>query len=108
MNDYIIPLLVRGSFTPTAPLHPAWAPEFVHGHTSVVRHTVDQIIPFTKHAPGSPESEWASFNLGEIVTGPGLALSLLPILLVLACGIVVLWLHARSTESDGSRPNPGL
>lgn len=108
MSDYILPLLVRGSFTPTAPLHPSWAPEFVNGHTSVVRHTIDQIIPFTKHPPGSPESEWASFNLGEIVAGPGSALSLLPILLVLACGIVVLWLHARSADLHETRTKPGL
>ena len=41
--------------------------------------TLDEAIVFARHAPDDSASEWASFNLGELVTGPGDARSLIPI-----------------------------
>ena len=58
-----------------------WLQDFYTGHTSTNRVAPDEMLPFRKHAPGSPESEWASFNLGELLFGAGSFASLLPIAL---------------------------
>jgi hypothetical protein len=88
LREYVYPLLLTGTWQPTAPMHPLWRPELLDGHTSVSRHTIDEKLPFQKERPGSPPSEWAAFNLGEMVWGPGSAGSLIPLALLLAasCG----------------------
>ena len=58
--------------------------------------TFDEAIVFSRHPPGSPPSEWASFNLGEPFFGAGEALSLLPIGLVLLLGGIAIRRKARS------------
>lgn len=94
LGEYVYPLLLTGRFSPSVPLHPSWSPELVHGHTSVVRHTFEEAVPFTKHRPGSPVTEWASFNFGELITGPGRLLSLVPIVVFLAAAITLLMRRA--------------
>src|SRR5204863_1147509 len=65
LTQYIVPLLLRGHFSPAVPITPPWSAATFTGHTSVNRLTYDEAIVFSRHPPGSPESEWASFNLGE-------------------------------------------
>ncbi|MEO8033913.1 MAG: hypothetical protein ABI837_05730 [Acidobacteriota bacterium] len=71
---------------------PEWLRRYYTGHTSISRVTVDDGKPFRLHPPGSIETEWASFNLGEFVFGPGSALSLLPFVIVVGGGV---WLLTR-------------
>lgn len=82
VGRYALPSLFTGRALddPSAP----WLAEHYTGHTSTNRVAADELLPFQKHAPGSPESEWASFNLGELLFGAGAALSLLPWLAVVA------------------------
>ncbi len=86
LTQYIVPLLLHGRFAPSVPITPPWSAATITGHTSVNRLTHDEAAVFQRHPPGSPESEWASFNLGELLFGPGDARSLIPIVLLLAAG----------------------
>jgi hypothetical protein len=79
------------------PLQTYYLPEFRAGHVSVNRQAVDELIPHVIHAKGSFESEWASFNLGELVFGPGNIASVLPI---------ALWMLLGMTTSMPSRRRP--
>jgi hypothetical protein len=92
LTQYLVPLLLHGRFSPDVPITPPWSAATFTGHTSVNRLTLDEAVVFERHPPGSPESEWASFNLGEAFFGAGDARSLIPLLLVLAlgCGAVAL------------------
>jgi hypothetical protein len=56
---------------------------------------VDELVPHFTSKPGSYESTWASFNLGELVTGAGRPLSVLPIALWLLGGSALLLATAR-------------
>lgn len=76
LGRYALPSLVTGRALGDA--RTPWLADFHTGHTSTNRVAPDELLPFTKHRPGSRESEWASFNLGELLTGPGSAWSLLP------------------------------
>jgi len=87
---YAVPALLAGS-APNDPAVP-WIAALYTGHTSTNRVAADEILPFKRHAPGSTESEWASFNLGELVFGPGALASILPWLLVTAAA----WLTTRA------------
>ena len=80
IGAYAIPSLVTGTAAddPRTP----WLAAFYTGHTSTNRVAADELLPFKRHAPGSAESEWASFNLGELLFGPGTFASILPWLLV--------------------------
>jgi hypothetical protein len=69
---------LSGHFSPAVPITPPWSAATFTGHTSVNRMTLDQAIVFTRHAPDDSASEWASFNMGELATGPGDARSLIP------------------------------
>ncbi|HXH41087.1 MAG TPA: hypothetical protein VNN08_20840 [Thermoanaerobaculia bacterium] len=90
LTQYIVPLLLHGHFAPTVPITPPWSAATFTGHTSVNRLSLDEGVVFARHAPGSEASEWASFNLGELATGPGDARSLIPIaLLILGGGFVI-------------------
>jgi hypothetical protein len=65
------------------------------GRTSVNQQAIDELVPHRGHPPGSHESEWASFNLGETVFGAGNPLSVLPIVLWVAGGAGVLLRRCR-------------
>ena len=88
LGHYEIPALLFGSAGPNDAAVPILVRRFYVGHTSTSRATPDELMPFDRYAPDSPESEWASFNLGEVVFGAGSAASLLPF---------VAWLAAAAT-----------
>lgn len=104
LREYVYPLLLTGTWEPSSPMPLLWRPVFLNGHTSVSRHTIDEKLPFQKERPGSPESEWASFNLGEIAFGAGSAASLIPLVLLLGCGAALLFALARSGPADERTP----
>ena len=78
------------------PLRTYYLPELRAGHVSVNRQGVDELIPHALHPKGSFESEWASFNLGEFVVGPGALTSVVPIALWILLGSVWLRLSSRA------------
>jgi hypothetical protein len=86
LTQYVVPLLLHGHFDPSVPITPPWSAATITGHTSVNPLTHDEAVVFQRHPPDSPQAEWASFNLGEMLFGPGDARSLIPILLLLAAG----------------------
>jgi hypothetical protein len=97
LTQYFVPLLLHGRFDSSVPITPPWSAATFTGHTSVNRLTLDEAIVFARHAPGSEASEWTSFNLGELATGPGDARSLIPIaLIVLGAGFVIARLATKS------------
>ncbi len=96
VTQYLLPLFIQGHFDPSVPMIPPWSAATFTGHTSVNRMTMDEGMVFQGHPPGSPASEWASFNLGELLTGPGDLRSLVPIaLVILGMGIAIRRLAAR-------------
>ncbi|MDP9360596.1 MAG: hypothetical protein M3P29_04000, partial [Acidobacteriota bacterium] len=100
LTQYIVPLLLSGHFSPSVPITPPWSAATFTGHTSVNRMTFDEAIVFSRHPPGTTASEWASFNLGELLFGPGDARSLIPIaLVILAGGFAIVRLATRSTPA---------
>jgi hypothetical protein len=99
LTQYIIPLLVHGHFSPTVPITPPWSAATFTGHTSVNRMTLDEAIVFARHAPDDSASEWASFNIGELATGPGDARSLLPIALIILGGFIFILRRSRAPAS---------
>src|SRR5207253_694532 len=60
LTQYIAPLLITGHFSPRVPITPPWSAETFTGHTSVNRLTYDEAVVFSRHASGSPESDWTS------------------------------------------------
>lgn len=98
LTQYLLPLLVRGHFSPAVPITPPWSAATFTGHTSVNRLTNDEAIVFQRHPPGSLETEWTSFNLGEPVFGAGSAKSLLPILVLLLGGAAAILATARRAQ----------
>jgi hypothetical protein len=100
VTQYLLPLLITGHFSPRVPITPPWSADTFTGHTSVNRLTYDEAIVFRRHPPGSTQSEWTSFNLGEAFTGPGDARSLIPlVLLLLAGGAGIATLSRRAQKS---------
>lgn len=100
VTQYLLPLLLRGHFSPAVPITPPWSADTITGHTSVNRQTYDESVVFRRHPPGSPASEWTSFNLGEPLTGPGDARSLIPItLLLFGGGAAIARLSRQVTQS---------
>jgi hypothetical protein len=100
LTQYIVPLLVTGHFSPAVPITPPWSAATFTGHTSVNRMTLDEAIVFARHAPDDSASEWASFNIGELVTGPGDARSLIPIaLIILGGGFAIARMARRSAAA---------
>jgi hypothetical protein len=95
LTQYIVPLLVTGHFSASVPITPPWSAATFTGHTSVNRMTLDEAIVFTRHAPDDTASEWASFNIGELATGPGDASSLIPIALIILGGVFLILRFAR-------------
>jgi hypothetical protein len=103
MTGYILPLLVTGRFPASTPITPPWSATTFTGHTSVNRVTMSEPIPFVLAPPFTPIPEWASFNLGETIFGPGSAWSVLPILLVLAVGGWGIVCKARNVDRAEQR-----
>jgi hypothetical protein len=100
LTQYILPLLVTGHFSPAVPITPPWSAATFTGHTSVNRMTLDEAIVFARHAPDDAASEWASFNAGELATGPGDARSLIPIaLIILGGGFAIARMARRSAAA---------
>jgi hypothetical protein len=99
LTQYILPLLVNGHFDASVPMMPPWSSATFTGHTSVNRMTLDEGKVFQRYPPGSDLSEWASFNLGELATGPGDARSLIPILLIILGGGIVIARLARKSAA---------
>jgi hypothetical protein len=64
--------------------------EFAAGNTSSNPQAIDEFVPAFQHRPGSPESVWASFNVGELLVGPANLMSLFPIALWIILGSVTL------------------
>ena len=95
IGHYAVPALLFGS---ADPVEAPWIGAFYTGHTSTNRVAADEALPFQRHRPGSPENEWASFNLGELLFGAGSAASLLPWLLVVTAVAV-------SASSRDRRPS---
>ena len=100
LRQYIFPLLIQGHFSPDVPITPPWSAATFTGHTSVNRMTFDEAIVFSRHPPGSPPSEWASFNLGEPFFGAGDARSLIPIALVLLLGGIAVARKSRQVQGS--------
>jgi hypothetical protein len=101
LTQYIIPLLLTGHFSPSVPITPPWSAATFTGHTSVNRMTLDEAIVFARHTPGTLASEWASFNVGELMTGPGDARSLIPIaLVILGAGFAIVRMARRSAAAS--------
>ena len=101
IGKYILPALVTGSALQNDPEVPVWIRNLYTGHTSTNRVAADEMLPFQRHAPGSPVSEWSSFNLGEIAFGPGALLSLAPLLAFWA-GIAVMLTRWTTPSSRAS------
>jgi len=89
LRRYELPALLFGGAGPDDAEVPIWIRQLYTGHTSTNRVAADELMPFSRHPVGSPANEWASFNLGEIIFGPGSAASLLPFALLMAIGITV-------------------
>ncbi|HEX6178244.1 MAG TPA: hypothetical protein VF057_07785 [Thermoanaerobaculia bacterium] len=85
VRDYMLP-----AFT-------GHAPKFV-GQTSINTQSIDEPLPHAKYPRGSHESAWASFNLGEVLTGPGENTSVLPIAIFVIAGSGALLRYARAGE----------
>jgi hypothetical protein len=95
LTQYIVPLLLHGRFSPGVPITAPWSAATFTGHTSVNRLAHDEAVVFTRHHPGSPASEWSSFNLGESFAGAGDPRSLIPPLLLLAAGAAAILRRTR-------------
>jgi hypothetical protein len=108
LTQYLMPLLIRGRFSPDVPITPPWSAATFTGHTSVNRMAHDEAIVFQRHAPGSPESEWSSFNLAEPFFGAGDARSLIPIVVLVGAAAAAILARARrgsrSSAATESRP----
>ena len=89
LGRYEIPALLFGGAGPNDEAVPVWIRQLYTGHTSTNRVAADELMPFSRYKPGSPETEWASFNLGELLFGPGSAMSLVPFFALMAGGVVV-------------------
>jgi hypothetical protein len=98
LTQYLVPLLIDGHFSSDVPITRPWSAATFTGHTSVNRMTHDEPVVFFRHPPGSPEAEWASFNLGEPLFGAGDARSLIPIAAILALGAAAILWKARQVQ----------
>jgi hypothetical protein len=99
LDQYVLPLFLTGHFSPHVPITPPWSAATFTGHTSVNRVTPDEPVVFMFHPPGSPESEWASFNLGEAFFEPGDLRSLIPLALILLIGTLAIFRKARQIDT---------
>ena len=70
------------------------------GRTSVNPQAIDELLPHRSYPPGSHQSEWAAFNLGETIFGAGNPASVLPIVVWVLGGSAFLLRAVRSPLSD--------
>lgn len=98
IGRYTLPLFLTGRLD--VPREPLWSWKLMLGHVSVNAQAVDERYPFTRHAPGSAVSRWASFNAGEMFA-PGSRASLVPVALWMLLGSAAL-LHGAARR----RPPP--
>jgi hypothetical protein len=92
---YYVPLFRTGRIpAETMPL--AYTKYDRLGKVAVNVQAVDELVPHWQHPPGSRESTWASFNLGEFIFGPGSRTSVLPIALWMIFGSALLVRTART------------
>ena len=63
---------------------------------SINQQSVDELLPNHLYEPGSEESRWASFNLGELSFGAGNPWSVLPVVLWMLAGGALLLRGART------------
>ena len=94
MQKYYLPVFRSGEI-PADTLQVIGAKDARVGKVSINRQAVDELIPHWLHPPGSRESTWASFNLGELLFGTGNRTSVLPIALWIVAGSVFLMREAR-------------
>lgn len=100
VTQYLLPLLIRGRFSPEVPITPPWSAATITGHTSVNRLTYDEPVVFSRHPAGSAASEWTSFNLGEPLMGAGDARSLIPIVMLLFGGFAAIGRLSRQVTQS--------
>lgn len=100
--EYILPTLISG--VPPEREDTPWLHEFFTGHVGVNRLTVSERQIYRKFPPGSRETEWAAFNLGEALTSPGSLFSLLPLLLLELA--LLLYLRRLIRQSPALSPDP--
>ncbi|HSN69758.1 MAG TPA: hypothetical protein VLV48_10965, partial [Thermoanaerobaculia bacterium] len=101
LRDYLYPVLITGEVPEGVEVMPQWPASLLRGHVAINPHTIDEAIPFTRHAPGSRASTWASFNAGELATGAGSAWSLLFPLIWMVGGW---WWIARAAAARAEPP----
>ena len=99
LGSYVYPLLLTGQLPADTPAYPPLNWKKMLGHVSVNRLSADQFVPFMKHPPGSAVSEWASFNLGEVLL-PGDPRSVIPVLVWIFAGSATLFLRVRPRPDD--------
>ena len=105
MRGYVLPAFKTGRVAP----HIAHALGFrdnVVGHVSINANAIDEAYPHHRHPPGSGESEWASFNLGELLSGPGERASVVPIALWVLIGSAFV-LRRSATDQRTMRRTSG-
>jgi len=100
LTQYILPLIITGHFSPAVPITPPWSASTFTGHTSVNRMTLDEAVVFARHAPDDAASEWTSFNIGELLTGPGDARSLIPIAIIILGGAFAIVRMAKPSAAE--------
>jgi hypothetical protein len=80
VRAYYLPIFLTGNIPPETAQTMGTTDVHV-GKVSINRQAVDELIPHFVHPRGSRESEWASFNLGELIAGPRRRSSVIPIAL---------------------------
>ena len=89
LREYLLPPFLTGHLRPDIARHLGFWRTHV-GKTSINPQSVDEGGHFTRHPPDSHESTWASWNAGELLTGPATRSSLLPIVLWMGLGSLAL------------------
>jgi hypothetical protein len=93
--EYLLPPFLTGHLPPNVAAHLGFPNTHV-GKASINPQSVDEGGHFTRHAPYSREATWASWNAGELLTGPATRSSLLPIMAWMALGSLALLRRTRS------------
>ncbi|HEU4520466.1 MAG TPA: hypothetical protein VFT12_00590 [Thermoanaerobaculia bacterium] len=94
---YLLPAFLTGSISPEAAVARRLLFTDV-GMTSINVQSVDEVEPHHRYAGRTHEATWASFNLGELLFGPGTRSSIVPITLWIVAGSALLVWHARRVD----------
>jgi MFS family permease len=103
LQTYLLPPLVTGML-PFQVARLLNRPPVV-GFVGINEQMVDEAWPYQKHPPGSNETLWASFNLGELFFEPQSRASIVPIALWIVGGSVLLLRRAVREESPMAAPS---